>query len=358
MTFAPRFRISTAVARDLMRIEAARQAVDLLPLNEKVLAGLRQSAKLQSTHYSTQIEGNRLTQAQVERVLIHGERIGERQRDEKEVKGYFAALDHVEKHARVNRTITETLIRTLHALVMAGGRKRCRPTPYRDGQNVIRETATGRIVYLPPEAKDVPVLMAEMVAWINDHAASTPGPIVAAIAHYQFATIHPYFDGNGRVARLLTNTILHQHGYGLHGIYNLEEYYARNLRDYYAALDVGKSHNYYMGRAKADISRWMRYFLGGMAESFEAVRRKMEQFAGTGDQSNWIRSLDARQRKVLPLFEEWRRVTTPQIAKVLHLSPRGARLLVQNWVRDGFLSIDDPSKRARNYRLAREIRPD
>jgi Fic family protein len=238
--------------------------------------------------------------------------------------------------------------------VMGGGRTRCKPTPYRDGQNVIRDSGSGAIVYMPPEAADVPILMQEMVAWINLHAADVPVPIVAAIAHYQFATVHPYYDGNGRVARLLANTVLHLNGFGLGGVYNLEEYYARNLRDYYAALDVGKGHNYYMGRAQADITGWVEYFIVGMAASFEAVREKMRQSASAGDQSDWIRSLDARQRKVLSLFNEWAEITTPRIAELLTLSPRGARALALKWVQDGFLVIANPSKRGRTYRLAHQ----
>ena len=352
MGFEPRYTITSRVARGLMLIEAARQAVAALPLNERVLAGLRQSARLVSTHYSTQIEGNRLSREQVERVLVHGGRIAQRERDEKEVKGYYAALDYAESHAAGHEMLTDMFIRKLHALVMGGGKARCKPTPYRDGQNVIRDSGTGRIVYMPPEAADVPAMMREMVAWVNLHAADVPVPVVAAIAHYQFATIHPYYDGNGRVARLLTNTVLHQHGYGLRGIYNLEEYYARNLGDYYAALDVGEGHNYYMGRAEADISGWVEYFVAGMAASFEAVREKMRQSAPAGDRSDWIRSLDARQRKVLALFEEWAEITTPRIAELLKLSPRGARALAQKWVQDGFLAIANPSKRGRTYRLA------
>ena len=352
MGFEPIYGISSQIARDLMRIEAARQAVADLPMNERVLAGLRQSARLVSTHYSTQIEGNRLTQDQVEQVLVHGGHIRQRERDEAEVKGYYAALDHADSYAADHSKITEAYIRKLHALVMAGGKTRCRPTPYRDGQNVIRDAASGRIVYMPPEAADVPTLMKSMVAWINRHIADVPIPIVAAVAHYQFATIHPYYDGNGRVARLLTNTVLHQHGYGVHGIYNLEEYYAQNLHDYYAALDVGEGHNYYMGRAESDITGWVEYFMAGMATSFEAVREKMQQSASAGSRSDWIRSLDARQRKVLGLSDEWTEITTSQIAELLNLSPRGARALVQKWVQSGFLVIANPSKRGRTYRLA------
>ncbi|MBL7221663.1 MAG: Fic family protein [Phycisphaerae bacterium] len=351
MGFEPNYTISSEIARDLMRIESAREAVANLPLNERVLAGLRQTARLVSTHYSTQIEGNRLTQAEVEQVLVRGEHIPQRRRDEKEVKGYYAALDHAESYATDHTRITEPYIRKLHGLLMGGGKTRPKPTPYRDGQNVIRNAPSGEIVYMPPEAADVPALMKDLVTWINQHAANVPVPIVAAAGHYQFATIHPYYDGNGRAARLLTNTILHQHGYGLRGIYNLEEYYAQNLREYYQALDVGDGHNYYMGRAKADISGWVSYFLSGMTASFEAVREKMLDSTHAGDRSDWIISLDARQRKVLPLFDEWAEITTSQIAKLLGLSPRGGRALAQKWVQEGFLVIANPSKRGRTYRL-------
>lgn len=353
MGFEPRYAISSRIARNLMRIEAARQAAETLPLNERVLAGLRQSARLLSTHYSTQIEGNRLTQMQVEQVLLQGQRVRQRERDEREVKGYYAALDYAESHAAEQKTITEAFLRKLHALVMAGGDQRRKPTPYREDQNVIRDSGSGAIVYMPPEAFDVPKLMKDMVAWIGAHVADVPIPVVAAVAHYQFATIHPYYDGNGRVARLLTNTILHQHGYGLGGIYNLEEYYAHNLQEYYTALAVGESHNYYLGRADSDISGWVDYFIAGMAVSFEAVRETMQQSAPSGDRSDWIRSLDVRQRTVLPLFEEWTEITTSQMAELLKLSPRGARAQAQKWVKSGFLVIANPSKRTRTYGLAR-----
>jgi len=192
MDFEPVYTLSNQLARDLMQIEAARQGVASLPLNERVLAGLRQSARLISTHFSTQIEGNRLTQAEVEHVLIQGEHIFQRERDEKEVRGYYTALDYAESYAASHATITESYLRKLHALVMAAGKTRCKPTPYREGQNVIRDAGSGGIVYMPPEACDVPTMMKNLVGWINRQRDETPVPIVAALAHYQFATIHPW----------------------------------------------------------------------------------------------------------------------------------------------------------------------
>ena len=230
MPFEPKFTITPRIASGLMRIEAAKQVVEHLPITPSVLASLRESSRLFSTHYSTMIEGNRLTQEQVTQVIVKQERFPGRDRDEREVLGYYAALAKAEQLAAGAIDVTEHHVQTLHALVMAGGSSKVKPSVYRDGQNVIRDSRSRAIVYMPPEAKDVPRLMADMVAWIKDsEVQGLPCPIRAGMAHYQFATIHPYFDGNGRTARLLTTLILHLGGYGLKGLYSLEEYYARNL---------------------------------------------------------------------------------------------------------------------------------
>lgn len=350
--FEPNYSITPKIANDLMRIEAVNRDVQHLPMTPMVLSSLRESARLSSTHYSTKIEGNRLSLAQVEEVVERAAHVPGRERDEREVKGYYAALDQVEKWIIKSNPITETTIKKIHAIVMSGGRKDAVPSPYRDGQNVIRDS-NGSIVYLPPEAQDIPRLMKELIAWIVQ-SVDIPAPIVASIAHYQFATIHPYYDGNGRTARLLTTLILHTRGYDLKGIYSLEEYYAKNLPDYYQAISIGPSHNYYMGRAQADITEWIEYFVEGMAIACEKVLHQMRKAATRGepDQSRIMRMLDLRQRKVLGLFEEFEIITAQQIGALIGLQSRGAALLCKKWVEDGFLEIVDQSKKGRKYRLA------
>ena len=107
-----------------------------------------------------------------------------------------------------NDPVTEKMIQILHALVMGHGKAAAKPTAYRDRQNVIRDGRTKAIVYMPPEAKDVKSLMTGLTGWINKNT-ELRSPIIAAISHYQFGTILPYYDGNGRTARLLTTLILH-----------------------------------------------------------------------------------------------------------------------------------------------------
>ena len=358
MPFNPRFSISLNVATSLMRIEAARQAVADLPITPSVLATLRETARLFSTHYSTMIEGNRLTQEQVSKVLEKRKHFPGREREEKEVLGYYAALEGMERLAASRGPVSEAHLQELHGLVMGEGRKKVKPTSYRDGQNVIRDSRSRGIVYMPPQAKDVPKLMKSMVSWMaTSQRESLPCPIRAGIAHYQFATIHPYYDGNGRTARLLTTLILHLGGYDLKGLYSLEEYYARNLGDYYEALTIGPSHNYYEGRTDADITKWVEYFCLGVADSFESVRRRAAEAAhgGNADQSRALRKLGPRQRKALELFQDSNVITSRDVEALFGISQRAARNLLSSWVIDGFVVVVDPAKKTRKYALGEEF---
>jgi Fic family protein len=181
-------------------------------------------------------------------------------------------------------------------------------------------------------------------------------PVLAALAHYQFATIHPYFDGNGRTARLVTTLILQRKSYGLRGIYSLEEYYAANLKGYYAGLTVGGSHNYYFGRAEADVSGFVEYFCVGMADAFAKVRARAETTnqQGAFDQASVLRSLSPQQRHALGLFIRNRVVTSKEVARFFKASRRRAGALCAAWAKDGFLTIENPSTKARSYRLTDE----
>jgi Fic family protein len=352
--FAPVFTITPATASALMRIEAVRQVFSSLPITPQMLAHLRETARLFSTHYSTMIEGNRLTQEQVAKVIEKDQHFPGRERDQSEVKGYYAALDEVEGTVQRSGPVTEAAIQRLHALVEGGGKMRVKPTPWRDGQNVIRDARSRGIVYMPPEAKDVPKLMKQLVTWIGKKD-DLPVPVRAGLAHYQFATIHPYYDGNGRTARLLTTLILHLNGYDLKGLYALEEYYARNLPAYYEAISIGSSHNYYMGRAEADVTKWVTYFVEGMAEAFEKVRdqSQTEQSKGHKDQSKLLRTLDAKQRKALVLFQDAQEIGAKDIAALFGYATRTASLICQKWVEAGFLEIVSESRKTRSYRLAK-----
>jgi Fic family protein len=349
--FAPRFQITPEIASALMQIEAVRRELSGLVLQPQLLISLRETATLTSTHFSTQIEGNRLTLPEV-KAALKGAKFPGRERDETEVRNHFRAFAHMELLADQQSPLKEKEIQQLHGLVMTGRNKL---SAYRQQQNVIKDSASGKIVYLPPEAPDVPVLMAELVSFVNRAISKNalPVPIIAGLAHYQFATIHPYLDGNGRTARLLTTLILRRAGYGLDGIYSLDEHYAKNLRAYYTALSIGH-HNYYEGRAEADVTKFVAYFCNGMDEAFGKIRLAAVK-AGkreTLQPIDVLRELDPRQRRLLTLFNLQGSATSEEMAKHLKLSHRTLVALCSAWVAAGFLEVQNPSRKARSYRLA------
>ena len=284
MTFTPKYTITAKLMNAISAIEVSRQAVNELPINAQVLASLRESARISSTHHSTAIEGNTLSVAEVKEVVQEGNHFPHREKDEKEVLNYYSALDYVETLVKNRKSLNEIDIQTLHGISFRGAQK---PTVYRDAQNVIRNGKL--VVYIPPKAADVPSLMKDLLQWIlSSIEERVPIQIVAGLAHYQFATIHPYYDGNGRTARLLVTLILQKYGYGLKGIYSLEEYYALNLEAYYGALSVGSDEDYYDGnREGADLTEFLDYFIGGMAKAFVKVKTKAQESQNQGslDQS-------------------------------------------------------------------------
>ncbi len=353
----PHYTLTSAIARSLMEIEAARAVIERTPLSPQAAAELRRQARLRSTHYSTRIEGNRLTLAEAQEVIEQGRQIRGRERDVNEVHHYWEALLRVEEWAAQSKPFTEDLIQRLHALVEHG--RRARPTPYRDGQNVIRDSLSGGIVYLPPEAADVPGLMSALVAWVQQAGQENlPTPLIAALAHYQFVTIHPYDDGNGRTARLLATFLLQRGGYGLNGYFSLEEHHARDLAGYYGSLAVHPHHNYYEGRAEADLTPWIEYFLKTLAGVFTAAQDETLRSAQPlrSAEPEALRLLDRRARLVLALFAQAEQITARQVAQTLGLSERMARNLLHDWASEGWLEAADPSRCKRAYRLSAAYR--
>ncbi|MDP1723421.1 MAG: Fic family protein [Alphaproteobacteria bacterium] len=351
MSFIPKYTITPKIVNALTSIEVCKHDITYLPITSLVIASLRESARLMSTHHSTAIEGNRLTPSEVKKVIKEGSHFPNKKKDEEEVLNYYKALEYIEKLSlKEPHIIHEYDIKMLHGISFIGHNK---PIPYRDGQNVIRSGKL--VVYIPPKHDEVPILMTDLVEWINNSIKQhIPIPILAGLAHYQFATIHPYYDGNGRTARLLTTLILHKYGYGLKGIYSLEEYYARDLQSYYNALTIGTDEDYYDGnRSTEDLTSFLEYFIQGMSESFDIIckqARKSKDF-GRVDHSQLLRQLKPQQRQILKLFLSTKEITTKDISQFFNFSERQARHLSKKWVEEKFLEISNPAPKTRTYQL-------
>ena len=251
--------------------------------------------------------------------------------------------------------ITEELILKVHNLVE--GKKINHKNDYRDGQNVVADSISGKIVYMPPEAKDVKSLIIQMINRFNLDD-DIPIPIKAGIFAYEFVTIHPFWDGNGRCARLLANFILKSYDYDLKGFYVMEEFYDKDINDYYNSLQMGLHHNFYFGRNDADITEWLEYFISIMADTFELVGNRVKEiYINTKEEISIIDTLDKMERWVANFIKNNGKIKAKDIANHFKINLDTANNWVKKWIDKGFLERhNDIQKRNIDYILTEKYR--
>ncbi|MCK4261329.1 MAG: Fic family protein [Halanaerobiales bacterium] len=355
MTFQPKYTITPKMAKNLMKIQEANTLVKQLPLPGYILKELQYQTRIDTIILSTKIEGNFLDEKRKRDAI----KKASDNLEEQEVHNLSKALEYLEDCERRKLPITEELIKKLHAIiqVIQSGR-RPKLSEYRTFQNKIGvKGERSSIVYLPPEAKDVPSLMEDLVAWVNAlENFDLPTPIKAGIFLYQFLTIHPYLDGNGRTGRALATYILKTVGLDLNGLFVLEKYYDRNLQGYYDNLQMGLHHNYYFGRNEADLTPWLEFFISGLNEVFQEaatiVQEKTEEF--TAVEPKFLKELDVDQRAIFAQLSFKRNhLTTTDISRLLGLANRTVRERIKKWIDIGFLQQSDPdAKRIRTVTLS------
>lgn len=350
--FRPRYTITANIAQNLMAIQRAATAVDQLPLPSSVLRDLQKQSREATVILSTKIEGNRLDERSKRQAMYAESQHAEGQ----EVFNLMKALEFLGQAEERLLPITEELIKKLHAIiqVIPHGR-RPRMSEYRTEQNQVgRRNEEG--FYLPPEPHDVPGLMEDLVAWVNSPSTlEVPAPIRAGVFLYQFLTIHPYTDGNGRTGRMLATYILRRAGLGLKGLFILESYYDRNRRSYYQSLQMGLNHNYYFGRNDPDMTPWIEFFVSGVAEVFEEaawiVDKKSREYMAV--EPELLRGLDPQQRVVFAqLAFKFNWMSTTDLRNLLGLSDRTVRERVKTWISQGFVCPrDEAAERIRSVTL-------
>ena len=262
----PHFTITPSITKDIEAIGAVFGYFKAVQLPENYKKELISKVTAETIHSSTAIEGNTLTQKQVEDVL-HGKKITAHDQDIREIINYNKALEYVERSVKTeNVVISVHLIREINAIIL----KEIRDSAgtYRTKQVVVGD-------YLPPEHFQVPLLMKEFVEWLKNPQPPNLSPILyTGIAHYQLVAIHPFEDGNGRTTRVLTTLMLIQHGYDMTSFFALESYYNRNRKAYYEALD---SADKYRVKEQPDLTRWLEYYVRGMLIEAERAKSRIEE---------------------------------------------------------------------------------
>ena len=351
--FNLKWNYTNKLVNDLLKINRAKEVVDLLELPVSIEEEIKKETIAKRVHYSTKIEGNKLKLNEVKEVIESNKESHER--NVLEVRNYFNALMYLNKEAENNNTITEELILKTHNLV--SGKHLTYKNRFRDDQNVVKDSETGTIVYMPPEAKDVKNLINQMIKEFNGkNTNDIPIPIKAGIVAYEFVTIHPFWDGNGRLSRLLATYILKSYGYDLKGFYVVEEFYDKNIDDYYNSLQMGLHHNFYFGRKDADITQWLEYFIGTMANTFEAVGERVKEiYKNSKEEMNIIDTLDKRERWVANYIITNNKIKAKDIANHFKINIDTANNWIKKWIKKEFLQrLDDKQIRNVDYVLTKK----
>ena len=215
------------MAISLQEIDSLKEELDKVrPLAPNTVAHVEQKLRLEANYHSNAIEGNALTQGETRNLILHGLTArGKPMRDHLDIDGHDEALKVIEDAVKRDEAITEVFIRNLHKILLKEPYLADAITP--DGRRVRRkitigeyktqpnnvETRTGEIYHFT-EPYLVKPAMSDLIDWYRIQEQNGEHPIVtAATFHYRFVRIHPFDDGNGRMARLLMNMILIKHGY-------------------------------------------------------------------------------------------------------------------------------------------------
>jgi Fic family protein len=227
-------------------------------------------ALILEAHHTTHIEGTRLTLEQAERLLEGNPVPGADPDDVRELLNYRKAFEFVSEYLEDGGPITEGLVREIHKRLVEGVRGGvAAPGEYRKIQNYVVNSVTGETIYTPPPAHDVPILMAELVDWLNREQEVHP-VLVSGISQFQFVHVHPFLDGNGRTSRLLSTLCLYRAGYDFKRLFTISEYYDRDRPAFYRAIQSVRE-------SGMDMTGWVEYFVEGLTTQLAEVRERGEQ---------------------------------------------------------------------------------
>jgi Fic family protein len=304
-------RYTPEMAAALVRISASLGEIRGARVLPAIADQLRVSARVGTVHYSNLIEGNELPVIEASRAA-RGE-LAPDTRAKMELVNYVAALDFIDDRVADRAELTPDLLKTLHGITTRGlGRdddphfKPHHEGEWRDGVAVVVDRLTEQVMHEGPPHGEVPDRMESMFEWLAARVGRQDEPpyILAGVMHYGITDVHPFADGNGRVARLFQVLLLMLTGVLPGRMFSFERYYAEDRGAYYGALRSVRQRT-------LNMESWLHYFLAGLVEEYERVAATVEDLSTlvSGDGAP-LRLSASQERALTTLRIEGRREFT------------------------------------------------
>ena len=276
---------------------------------------------------SSRIEG---TKTNIEEALLRRTEIDpERKDDWQEVQNYVAAMDYAVRRLQ-KVPVSTRLLKETHRTLLSKGRGTSRsPGEYRRSQNWIGDSSIKDALFVPPSHHEVDWLMSDLEKFLHNDAIDVPSLVRIAIGHYQFETIHPFLDGNGRVGRLLITLYLVSKGLLAKPTLYLSEYFVKHRSVYYDKLMLARTQN--------DLAQWIVFFLVAITETCSkgiATFEKILKLRGDVEGKRIVRlgkKLPRAKQLITNLYSE-PRVTSTDVCNILKVTPKTANELIQDLV--------------------------
>jgi Fic family protein len=278
--------------------------------DNRYLKELRHIATIQSIGSSTRIEGATLSNAEVESLLKINKITSFKTRDEQEVGGYYEVLELIlDQYPHIELSVSN--IKALHNLLMKHSDKdEKHKGEFKKFSNRVVATypdGTQRTIFNPTEPLLVDKEMDELVDWSNQELVNRDFHSLFVIASfiYEFLSIHPFQDGNGRLSRLLTSLLLLREGYEFVQYISFEHIIEHKKNEYYRALIAAQQHR---GKEEEKIAAWLLFFLSSLEELIQKLEEKYDRYQLSGS------LLNERQRRLLTFIRERQLVRSAELA--------------------------------------------
>lgn len=299
---------------------------------------------------SSKIEG---TQTGIDEALMPEELIRPEKRDDwREVRNYIQAVNTAIEELKT-LPLSNRLLKKTHAILLQGVRgEHKQPGEFRKSQNWIGGSSLADATFIPPYQDGVPELMGDLEKFWHNEAIVVPHLVRIAISHYQFETIHPFLDGNGRIGRLLIPLYLISHGMLAKPSLYLSDFFERNRASYYDAL--------MQVRVSNDLIHWVRFFLNGVAQTAAKGRDVFRQILSLRTEVEQA-TMDmgkraATARQALTVFYKKPIMDASELEKALGITTPTANKLIKTLMDKGILAELTGQQRGRIYAFARYLK--